>query len=269
VCRGQLPQGNIQQLLDDLEGQVRRAAQARYGRSAPAKLSGGLANVRGDWLEYILGVVFWNTVANSQWETTAILRLPSNTQLEFRELYDDQSRGYLTQLFQSLDSYDIRLTMSNPDFICVTDLPKSITDRLRVPIRLDMESFALIENSYQKIRGMCHANSIPFAMTVKTSVRPDRRYQIVHEANVVKALVAHLGSRFWNRELYTAFYAMVANRVSESDRRVLRNPATHTLTQVSWKPVPLVDGVYEIDSVEEVVNIVKTLLDKHLGTPAT
>ena len=57
---------------------------------------------------------------------------------------------------------------------------------------------------------------------------------------------------------------MVADHVSQSDRQVLSNPATHSLVQVSWKPVPLVDEVYEIDQVTEVVGTVSRLLNYYL-----
>jgi len=266
VYRGLIPKGSIRDFIDGLEGQVRKAAEARYGSTAAARLSGGIQNVRGDWLEHILGVIFWNTVASSKYKNTAIIRLPSAARLHFHELYEPRARGYLEELFASLQPHNIQMTMSNPDFICVSNLPSNIAALMQSPVELGESSAAVIVNTYQSLRGVCGAQSIPFVLTVKTSVRPDRRYQIVHEANVVKALVAHLAGRFWQKELYTAFYAMVASPVSDSDREVLRNPATHSLVQVSWTPAPLVDEVYAIDSVDEVTEIIGQLLDRHLGT---
>ena len=155
--------------------------------------------------------------------------------------------------------------MSNPDFICVTNLADYIGLPAK-PVTVSEESLMALNTAYQKLLGQCSADSVPFVLTVKTSVRPDRRYQIVHEANVVKSLVAHLAGRFWQQNLYTAFYAMIASNVSAADRNALRNPATHTLVQVNWTPVPLVDEVYQIDSVDGVQEIVKELLEYHLGT---
>jgi hypothetical protein len=251
-------------MLDALQTQVRSAADARYGPGSGAKLTGGLRNVRGEWLEYILGVIFWNTVAESRFRDTAIVRLPNAAQLRFHDLYEPQARGYLVELFDSLREHDIQLIMSNPDFICVSGLPDALVEKLRTPLTMGEASVAILQMAYENIRGHCHAGSIPFAVTVKSSVRPDRRYQIVHEANVVKALVLHLASRFWRRDLYIAFYAMVASRVSSSDREVFRNPATHTLVHVSWTPEPLVDKVFEIDSAEEVMGMINDLLESHL-----
>jgi hypothetical protein len=265
IYRGLTPTGSIRALIDGLERQVRKAAEARYGSAASAGLSGGIQNVRGDWLEHILGVIFWNTVAGSDYTDTAIVRLPSAAQLHFHEIYEPRARGYLEELFASLQPHHIQMTMSNPDFICVSDLPSNVSVLTNSHLTLGESSASAIANTYEALRGICNARSIPFVLTVKTSVRPDRRYQIVHEANVVKALVAHLAGRFWQKDLYTAFYAMVASPVSDSDRGVLRNPATHSLVQVSWTPAPLVDEVYSIDSVDEVHEIISQLLNTHLG----
>lgn len=265
VYRGLVPKGSIRQMLEDLQTQVRSAADARYGPGSSAKLSGGIQKVRGDWLEYILGVIFWNTAAASEFEDTAILRLPNATQLRFHDLYEPQAKGYLNELHDSLIKHGIYLIMSNPDFICVTGIQKSVAKKLSTPLTMGEASVLTMEMAYQKIKERCNADSIPFALTVKSSIRPDRRYQIVHEANTVKALVAHLAGRFWKRNMYTAFYAMVASHVSNADRKVLRNPATHTLVHVSWIPAPVVDKVFEIDSAEEVASVISDLLNTHLG----
>ena len=152
--------------------------------------------------------------------------------------------------------------MSNPDFICVTNLPDAVKDLLN-PMSITEQNANALNNFYTHLAGECYADSIPFVLTVKTSLRPDRRYQIVHEANVVKSLVAHLAGRFWQRDLTTAFYAMIASRVSPNDRNALSNPATHTLVQVSWLPVPVVDHVYQIDTAEQIREIITSLLERH------
>ena len=265
VYRGLVPEGSVPEILNDLEKQVRAAADARYGPGTGQTLSGGINNVRGEWLEYILKLIFWNEAIEFDQGKTAIVKLPNASQLRFHDLYEDRARGYLEELFTSLRSQDIEMTMSNPDFVCITNL----ADDLGLPtetMSVGESSMSTLDTAYQKLSGHCSADSIPFAVTVKTSIRSDRRYQIVHEANVVKSLVAHLAGRFWRQDLYTAFYAMISSNVSPSDRNALSNPATHTLVQVNWTPVPLVDDTYQIETVEGVKTVVRDLLEKHLGT---
>ncbi len=265
VFRGLTLEGSIPKIINDLENQVRRAADARYGAGTGQSLSGGINNTRGEWFENILKLIFWNVAIEFDKAKTLILKLPNASQLSFHNLYEQRANGYLTELFASLRDRGIEMTMSNPDFVCITNL----TDDIDIPsdsVSVSEELLKQLDVAYQKLLGRCSADSIPFVLTVKTSLRSDRRYQIVHEANVVKSLVAHLAGRFWQQNLYTAFYAMIASNVSAGDRNALRNPATHTLVQVNWTPVPLVDEVYQIDSVEDVQEIIRGLLEKHLGT---
>ena len=260
--------GDIPTLLDGVERQVRNAADARFGAGSGSGLTGGINNARGEWLEYVLKMIFWDTAMERGAGKAVIVKLPNAAQLQFRDLYEPVAKTYLDELFQSLNDRGIDMQMSNPDFICVTDVADESGLPLD-PINANEQSMRMLDTAYEKLIGKCNADAIPFVITVKTSIRPDRRYQIVHEANVVKSLVAHLGGRFWKRDLYTAFYAMIASNVSPADRNALRNPATHTLVQVNWTPVPLVDEVYQISSVENVQATVRELLERHTGAGST
>ena len=260
--------GDIPTLLDRMERQVRNAADARFGEGSGERLSGGMNNARGDWFEYVLKIIFWNATMEHDAGKAVIVKLPDTGQLQFRDLYEPTAKTYLDELFQSLNDRGMDMQMSNPDFICVTDVAAE-SEPPPKPINASEQSMRMLDTAYEKLIGKCRADAIPFVITVKTSIRPDRRYQIVHEANVVKSLVAHLGGRFWKRDLYTAFYAMIASRVSPADRNALRNPATHTLVQVNWTPVPLVDEVYQISSVDNVQEIVRELLERHAGAGST
>ena len=264
IFNGVTLSGDILTLLSRVEQQVRSAADARFGAGSGSGLTGGINNSRGEWLEDALKVIFWNSAVEHSDGNAAIVKLPNAAQLQFRDLYEPRAKGYLDELFQSLKDRGMDMQMSNPDFICVTGLEDG-DDTVAEPITVSGQSMQMLDNAYEKLIGQCNADEIPFVITVKTSTRPDRRYQIAHEANVVKSLVAHLGGRFWNRDLYTAFYAMIASRVSPADRNALRNPATHTLVQVNWTPVPLVDEVYQISSVDSVQETVQELLEWHTG----
>ena len=264
IFKGVALSGDAATLLSSVEQQVRSAADAQFGTGSGSRLTGGINNARGEWLEDALKVIFWNSAVEHSNGNSVIVKLPNAAQLQFRDLYEPRAKGYLDELFQSLKDRGMDMQMSNPDFICVTGLSDG-NDTTREPITVSEQSMQMLDSAYENLIGQCSADAIPFVITVKTSTRPDRRYQIVHEANVVKSLVAHLGGRFWNRDLYTAFYAMIASRVSPADRNALRNPATHTLVQVNWTPVPLVDEVYQISSVDNVRETVRELLDRHAG----
>ena len=261
IYRGLIPSGSILDNLANLQRQVRSAASARYGSGAGQALSGGLRNARGEWLENILGLTFWNVAAEISNGHTAIVKLPNANQLSFHQLFEPRSREYLEDLFRSLENDNISMEMSNPDFLCVTNLSGDVARYFSDSLTMGIDTINKLNNAYQQVVGQCRATSVPFVLTVKTSIRPDRRYQVVHEANVVKTLMAHLSGRFWNKDLYSAFYAMVAGRVTGADRQVLRNPATYSLVQVSWQPVALVDDVFQIETLAQVRGIIQDLLE--------
>ena len=175
-------------------------------------------------------------------------------------MFEPRSREYLEELFRSLENDDISMEMSNPDFLCVTNLSGDVARYFSDRLTMGTDTLDRLTNAYHQVVGQCHATSVPFVLTVKTSIRPDRRYQVVHEANVVKTLMAHLSGRFWNKDLYSAFYAMVVDRVTEADRQVLKNPATYSLVQVSWQPVALVDDVFQIETLAQVREIIQEFL---------
>ena len=137
------------ELITAIGSQVRKAADARYGSGAGARLSGGLRNVRGKWLEYALGLIFWNTATQASDHSTAIIRLPSAAQLRFHELYEPRAKAYLEELLASLGEHEIEMTMSNPDFICVTNLPDDIADNFRTPMQMSEASVRVMNNAYQ------------------------------------------------------------------------------------------------------------------------
>lgn len=258
VCNNLPLQGSISWLLKKLEDHVKAVATEKYGVS----LGNGVNNARGRWLEMALQVLFWNVCLSYDKGKTMVMKLPDASELQFRDLYEPQAKRYLDELFMSLEKRGLDMQMSNPDFLCVTDLPEGLVGPK--PVTVSLNTLQQLDNFYKKVVGKCQATSIPFALTVKSSLRSDRRYQVVHEANVVKSLVAHLGGRFWNSELYTGFYAMVASNVSIPDKKALSNPATHTLVQVNWEPVPLIDEVYSINQTDGVKKILLGLLQTHL-----
>ena len=124
--------GDIPTLLDGVERQVRNAADARFGAGSGSGLpGGGINNARGKWLEYALQVIFWNATMKHDAGKAIIVKLPNSSQLQFRNLYKPVARAYLDDLFKSLNDLGMDMQMSNPDFICVTD----VADESGLPLK--------------------------------------------------------------------------------------------------------------------------------------
>ncbi|WP_249652571.1 Cfr10I/Bse634I family restriction endonuclease, partial [Lysinibacillus sp. D4A1_S13] len=62
--------------------------------------------------------------------------------------------------------------------------------------------------SYKYLEGKCEWSSLIAGIGLKTSLRPDRRSQLVLEGNVLKSLFAHLKMRLWNKDVFFKYYAV-------------------------------------------------------------
>ena len=74
----------------------------------------------------------------------------------------------------------INPSTSNPDFIILKNMGKSLYPK---------EITSIIDKfSYTDFFGKIHMKNVNTIISIKTSARPDRRYQQVYEANLIKAL---------------------------------------------------------------------------------
>ncbi len=259
-----LPKGNLDEILSGLEQTVVNCC-TQLG-IAQIGLRNADNNIRGAWTRWIFGSICWNFFCEYAIQHNAcIVMLPSISRLTFTDLFEPDSQDALNRgLLRKLNDHGIELTMSNPDFICVSDIPPD--DIFKNPIaNLSADSQATIAEAYKKIVGSCLYNSVKFGVALKTSLRSDRRYQIIHEGSTLKAFIAHLQVRYWDIDFNTNYYAVVANEVSSSDRRVLSAPAIHSIVDVHTPPVKAIDAIYEVRSTEDMESCIKNMIEAHLG----
>jgi len=246
-----LPNGDLSSILDNLEKMV-ESCRKQIGLNGK-NFQSAYNNIRGAWTRFIFGALCWNTFCKyTKTNNACIVMLPSIARLKFTDLFDSDSAEALKRgLLSRLAEHGIELTMSNPDFICVSDIPPDIIFESEIH-DLSLSSQNILENAYEKIINSCQYNSIKFGIALKTSLRSDRRYQVVYEGSTLKAFIAHLQVRYWDISFNTNYYAVVANDVSKSDRIVLSAPAVHSIVDVHTNPVKAIDEIYEVRSTEDI-----------------
>lgn len=255
----EFPTGNIEELLKSIETNVVSFAKKK-GLKVPAQAA--FNNARGDWLELILAAHFWNAVIDKKADIL-VLRLPNVTKLEFIELFDKESQERIRSgLMRTLEEHDARLDMSNPDLIGVrmkrSELPSEFRKRIDC---LGVDEAHMLFDAYKHLIGRCPYDGILFGVSVKTSLRGDRRYQIVHEGSIVKAFIAHLQTRFWDTTFETRFYGAVTEGVGENDHEIFRTAATHSIVNVFSPSVRAVDKVYHIPTTNDVNHMIKEIIN--------
>lgn len=161
-------------ILDVLNGLSYVATKSAENNLKKKPHTGSLNNCMGRWFELIFFKEFSDLLKShnlAKSDITEILKLPSaNNNHKFYDLFVAPERHEL---------FKINPSTSNPDFIILKNLPQPIYPK----------GLSLIERyKYYGYFGKLQMSGIDTIISIKTSARPDRRYQQVYEANLIKAL---------------------------------------------------------------------------------
>lgn len=237
---GVVPKGewNYKEHLDYIQSLVIEAD--------PNVTSGALSNCRGTWFEWMIAIDTYNDWCLKKHQML-LLPLPNIKQFDCATLYNEKINKYIFDLRQKLKaSLDIELITSNPDFVILDTSALSFGFE-RNPIEcIDVNALLHIDSLFRDFVGKCGFNDIVGYMATKTSLRPDRRLQIVHEGSLAKALYVHLQTRLWIDKPRALRYFGASLQLNEKDKRALKTVATHSITTVLSEPVKAVDECFEL-----------------------
>ncbi|TAK03972.1 hypothetical protein EPO34_02320 [Patescibacteria group bacterium] len=233
---------DIEEALAKIEAFVRKEAS----EIGVAINSNAFNNARGEWFEMLLAARFYNLSKKSG--KFCLFTIPNVSAVEFTEFFDEDVRSRIRELKDHLSLQGIELQMSNPDFVCL-DLRKIDRESAAAAFSqpaiktFDETTAEFLDRLYQKFVGRCPFDGMKFVVSAKTSVRPDRRYQFVHEGNIIKALTAHLQTRYWKIDFSTKYYALTNTEPTGPDQAVLKTAAISSITNVFAESVRAVDGI--------------------------
>lgn len=155
-----------------------------------------LAKVQGDVFQLLVGAVLWNAcVAHNQQQLAsgqpgpiyAALTLGDNYKLG--QLFEPGDARRLKELQDQLALSNTSLAYSTPDFVVVDISRLGPETRLHFNQRLTNLSFSnqdTLANARLGLKGHLNASDIVAAIGLKTSIRSDRMYQLLFEANAWK-----------------------------------------------------------------------------------
>lgn len=235
---------------------------------------GAMAKVQGDLYQMLQAAALWN--ATARWNTymdtgawtSAIFARPENAvPTPLRKIaVVPLPRGYdSTQLFQegtrnvlraheaALTARNMELGMSSPDIVGVR-LPDTLPPDLQVFTqqleKLDGASISALENAYTRLAGKLEGHHFLFAISTKRSVRSDRLYQPLFEANVLKYLIQDVlqGATF-------KFYAHFEVQDGADAERRYKAPSLRSLLR-GGEPARAIDRLYTSEKPRETAQIV-------------
>lgn len=242
---------NYETSLDGL-GAVVKAIESRVSREA-------LANTRGQWFEWMVSIDLYNFWLKNE-HRFLILNLPNIRRFDSASLYEEQIYGFVNDLRNKLSSVlDISLVTSNPDYVIIDTF--RLKEKLpNTPITdISLDTFSFIDEIYKNLIGCCELDDIVGYLSLKTSLRPDRRLQIAHEGSLTKATYVHLQTRSWLMDPRGIRYFGAAMKLSDADINALKTVATHSITTVMSKPEKAVDMMFTIKTREDLYSAVNTM----------
>ena len=233
---------SVKEIIEWIRTQTREAFNSIYGKDPEV---GALNNATGRWNEFIATSLLSEIVLdiNKDNDTcSAVFSLP-NSQSQ-KEGAEEASSKFIS-LFKSIEfgsgqplaklaPFKDYIFMPSPDYIIVvlgkSDVATSIHGLLEQQVK-NPDSLAL----YNFLKGKLQLEQVKGAASLKTSNRPDRRYQPLFEAAMIKAM-GYVLDQNWQ-------YYMVASELSSADRTIFRTAvAPHSIAlEQNFK---LVDGTY-------------------------
>lgn len=226
----------------------------------PSTSSGALNNCHGDWYEWILAILSWNQFASLD-NCHLMMIIPNVAQFDVNTLYTSRLNRYIVDLKEKVESASGNtLITSNPDFVIVDgNRARSILKQIE-PCGASIEDIKKLESLYLNFIETCDLEDIVGYVSVKTSLRPDRRLQMAHEGSLLKAIYTHLITRDWVLTPKGISYFGIASKVGASDIRALKTVATHSIVTVNSMPIPAVDSITQVNSAEDFNEFFKAAL---------
>jgi len=156
----------------------------------------------------------------------------------------------------------VELITSNPDFVIIdTDSFDELPAIFSQPITsITPDTLTMIEHAYADFIGTCSFKNIVGYLSVKTSLRPDRRLQIAHEGSLMKALYAHIQTREWIISPKGLKYYAMSMALNNSDKRALKTVATHSILTVNSLPEAAVNEAFMVNSSKTAIKSFKEIM---------
>jgi hypothetical protein len=247
---------SVNEIIDWIRNKTQESFRNIYGKNPEV---GALNNATGRWNEFIATSLLSEIVLDINKDVcSAVFRLPnSHSQKEGSE---EVSSRFIS-LFKSIEFESGQplaklapvkdyIFMPSPDYIIVilgnSDVATSIHDLLEQQVKIP-DSLGL----YNFLKGKLQLEQVKAAASLKTSNRPDRRYQPLFEAAMIKAM-GYVLHQNWQ-------YYMVASELSSADRTIFRTAvAPHSIAlEQNFK---LVDGTYLYTKKTDLIHLLESAI---------
>jgi hypothetical protein len=240
-----------------------------------------VAKVTGDIYETLTSAILWNAAAywnsymlGNGWVSSPRYTRPSLTPSARRQvaivnlprrydwvrLLDPSAKSKITELRAQLETKGLAMPTSTPD-IAVVVLPEELSEDTlwRTPVKgLDIASQGVLSRAHTRLADLVEPGEIILAIALKTSLRSDRLYQPLYEANVMQLLLeGHLGAPRVEFEVH------VLSAEGTGAQEIYRAASLHSAASVDAHRA--VRELYEPENATQIVQRFLTFLDQRMN----
>lgn len=206
-----------------------KAIQCSMSIYGKAPKTGSLNNCRGEWNELLFLDSVLTTLNRPGYEEYDVVKMPAARKGSmFFDLFEKNMKERIKSL---------KLSFSNPDFLIIKLNEK--TKNMKFKSRGDHAQALIAKFKDKSYFGKIEPTDIVCFLSLKTSNRPDRRYQPLHEANSLKAIADQLG-------IYYRYIA-VATDNSKKDDDVHGSNSIVSVVKKETPPRTAIDDIWHFD----------------------
>jgi hypothetical protein len=198
---------SVSEILDWIKNETIKAFREKYSQNPQV---GALNKAIGGWNELIATSLLSEIIFDINQETgvciAAFFMPNSKLQIKgideaysnFLNLFTKESFFNINNALAKIKPFKDKIFMPSPDYIIVVienQVFAPIINSLLQQQTIDPDSLAL----YNFVKGKLHIEEVKAAVSLKTSNRPDRRYQPLFEAAMIKAIgyYSKIGNITW------------------------------------------------------------------------
>ena len=247
-------------------------------------------NCHGRWSEALFALFAWNTIADINCKQTdntryVYLRLPNRkgaTSEWTSLLLEEKCLASLNEfvldnthpIVKKSDHNQLVLIASNPDsiilkfdndFINGLHLPLSVSSKFTSFTKDDMEK---LDNLYTYFRNtVLPSKNLVALLSLKSSLRGDRRYQFIREGDNAKSILMYLYTTKADKGLSTAFfsnrfYCFSFESATEDDMSVMDAAMSAYVSSPIIDPVWAVDKLFVCLTLSNVTSAIREIVKK-------
>lgn len=262
----------------------------RYSLTEPKSEAFNTAN--GLWCEYIYGATSWNKLAEINRNTRSgyyyvYVKLPKNTgprhiwtnllDSSVKNVIDSFNKDSTNQLISNSGHTGFILFSSNADSMIFKYKKEKLVKLNVLDIvtenihNLNPRSIQIMDGMFNLLRhsAMPSENLVAF-LSVKSTLRPDRRYQFVHEGDSAKATLMFVAARGADpglaqvsvtKYLQNRVFAVSFGGVKNVDLRMANIAMSACVSSPLMDPVWAVDKLYDCQSIDNASSSISEIIN--------